>query len=112
MPATTELSKSSSGVDLLRQAVGQAQSAICAVAAELEHVNHVAPERLPALLMRARSLARIAREAIAIADDALFAVVGAAPPVPNLCAEDAAKGSGRHRRAETEPGEETDPGSW
>ncbi len=110
MPAT-ELSTSSPGLDLLRQAVGQVHSAVGAIVAELELADRMAPDRLPALVMRVRSLARIASDAVKIVDDALLEVVGAAPPIPSLCPEDAAKGTGRHRRMETEPGEETDPGS-
>src|SRR5262249_52599665 len=102
----------STGVALLRQAVGHARSSIAALCAELDLARRAEPERLPLIVMRARSLGGIARDAAQILDETLLAVIGAASPVPSLCPEDAAKGSGpHHRRAETEPSEETDPGS-
>ncbi len=101
----------SPGVALLRQAVGHAQSSIAALCAELEAARCASPERLPLILMRARSLGGIARDAAQLLDETLLAVIGAAPPVPSLCPEDAAKGTGPHRRPATEPSEETDPGS-
>lgn len=108
-----ETDRTSTGVALLRQAVGQIQSSTSAIESELELAARLPIERLPTLLLRVRSLAGIARDAAQMAEETLHVMVGAAPPIPSLAPEDAAKGTARHRRAETEPGEETDPGgAW
>lgn len=94
------------GVDLLRHALGQTQSAIAAVLAELEFAT---PERWPGTLARTLSLVAIARDAAAIAAESLHAVAGAAPPIPDLQLARSPEGSARHRRAESEP--DTEP-AW
>lgn len=98
MPDSTNTSQPA-GVELLRLALGQVQSAIAAVVEELAYVT---PDRWTGTVARARALADLAREAAAIAGDSLHAVAGAAPPVPDLRPEDSATGSGRHRREQTE----------